>query len=80
MDKYYFVAIMLYALQRDLIDYPVTSVLNLIDLERMELSREDFLCIVYSDAMTEHFQYGVSFGVYDKYLESEIFSDPALPF
>ena len=80
MDQYYFVAIMLYALQRDLVDYSITKVLKLLDNERMELSREDFLCIVYSDAMTEHFQYGVSFGVYDKYLESEAFSYPALPF
>lgn len=80
MNQYYFVAIMLYALQRDFVDYSIIKVLELIDDERMKLSREDFLCVVYSDAMTEHFQHGVSFGVYDKYLESEAFSYPTLPF
>lgn len=80
MDKFYLIAIMLFAIQRDMVDLPITFVLNCIDRDRGILSRNDFLELEYADAMTVHFVHGWSFGIYDKYLEDEQFSKPALPF
>lgn len=80
MNQFYFIAIMLYALQRDLISCPIIRVLYFLDAERGNLSREDYLKVVYSDAMMEHDVYNVSFGIYDKYLKDKQFSKPALPF
>lgn len=68
MDKFCLVSIMLFAMQRDLIDYSVVDVIKLIDKERGIMSRIDFLKIVFEDAVYEYNVHDVSFGIYDKYL------------
>lgn len=68
MDKFCLVSIMLFAMQRDLVDYSVVDVIKLIDNERGIMSRIDFLKIVFEDAIYEYNVHDVSFGVYDKYL------------
>lgn len=47
MDKFCLVAIMLFAIQRDMIDYPITDVINAIDRERGTMSRINFLKVVF---------------------------------
>lgn len=68
MNKFCLVAIMLFAIQRDIIDYPVVDVIKLIDKERGIISRIDFLKTMFEDAAYEYNVYNVSFGIYDKYL------------
>ena len=80
MDKFCLVAIMLFAIQRDMVDYPIIDVINAIDHERDILSRADFLELVFSDALSEHDIYNVSFGVYDKYFDNRQFVERVLPF
>lgn len=80
MDKFCLAAIMLFAMQRDMVDYSIVDVINAIDRERDILPRTDFLELVFSDAMCEHDVYNVSFGVYDKYFENRYFVDRVLPF
>lgn len=80
MDKFCFVAIMLFAIQRDMVDYPIIDVINEIDHERDILSRADFLELVFSDALDEHVVNDVSFGIYDKYFDNQQFKERVLPF
>lgn len=80
MDKFCLVAIMLFAIQRDMIDYSITDVINAIDRERDILPRADYLELVFSDAMCEHDVYNVSFGIYDKYFDNRQFVERVLPF
>ena len=80
MDKFCFIAIMLFAIQRDMVDYPIIDVINEIDRERDILSRADFLELVFSDALSDHDIYNVSFGVYDKYFDNRQFVERVLPF
>ena len=80
MDKFCLIAIMLFAMQRDMVDYSITDVINAIDRERGILSRADYLELVFSDAMCEHNIYNVSFGVYDKYFDNRQFVERVLPF
>ena len=80
MDKFCLVAIMLFAIQRDMVDYSVVDVIDAIDRERDILSRADYLELVFSDAMCEHNIYNVSFGVYDKYFDNRQFVERVLPF
>lgn len=80
MDKFCFIAIMLFAIQRDMVDYPIIDVINAIDRERDKISRADFLELVFSDALSEHDIYNVSFGVYDKYFDNRQFVERVLPF
>ena len=47
MDRFYLVAIMLFAMQHDMVDYSVVDVIKLIDKERGIMSRIDFLKIVF---------------------------------
>ena len=68
MNKFCLVAIMLFAIQRDMIDYPITDVINAIDRERGTMSRINFLKVVFEDAVYEYNVHDVSFGIYDKYL------------
>ena len=68
MDKFCLVSIMLFAIQRDMVDYPVVDVIKFIDKERGIMSRIDFLKIVFEDAVYEYNVYDVSYGIYDKYL------------
>lgn len=80
MDKFCLIAIMLFVMQRDMVDYSITDVINAIDRERGILSRADYLELVFSDAMCEHNIYNVSFGVYDKYFDNRQFVERVLPF
>lgn len=68
MDKFCLVAIMLFAIQRDMIDYPITDVINAIDRERGTMSRINFLKVVFEDAVYKCNVYDASFGKYNKYL------------
>ena len=80
MDRFCLVAIMLFAIQRDMIDYSITDVINAIDRERGITPRTDYLELVFSDAMCEHDVYNVSFGVYDKHFDNRQFIERILPF
>lgn len=68
MDRFCLVAIMLFAMQRDIVDYSIVDVIKLIDKERGIMSRINFLKIVFEDAVYEYNVHDVSFGIYDKYL------------
>lgn len=80
MDKFCLVAIMLFAIQRDIVDWSITDVINEIDRERDILSRADFLELVFSDALYENTIHDVSFGIYDKYFDNQQFVERVLPF
>ena len=80
MDKFCLVAIMLFAMQRDMVDNSIVDVINAIDRERGILSRTDYLELVFSDALYEHTIHDVSFGVYDKYFDNRQFVERVLPF
>lgn len=80
MDKFCLVAIMLYAMQRDMVNYSITDVINEIDRERDILPRADFLELEFADAMYKHLIYDVSFGVYDKYFDNKQFRERVFPF
>lgn len=80
MNKFCFVAIMLFAIQRDMVDYSIVDVIDAIDRERDILSRADYLELVFSDAMYEHTIHDVSFGIYDKYFDNQQFLERIWPF
>ena len=80
MDKFCLVAIMLFAMQRDMVNCSIIDVINEIDRERDILSRADFLELEFSDAMYKHDVYNVSFGIYDKYFDNQQFVERVLPF
>ena len=80
MDKFCLVAIMLFAIQRDMVDNSIVDVINAIDRERGIMPRTDYLELVFSDALDEHVVNDVSFGMYDKYLDNEQFVERVLPF
>ena len=80
MDKFCLIAIMLFAMQRDMVDYSITDVIGAIDRARGIIPRTDYLELVFSDALNEHDVYNVSFGVYDKYFDNRQFVERVLPF
>ena len=80
MDKFCLVSIMLFAMQRDMVDYSIVDVINAIDRIRNHMSRVDYLELVFSDALDEHIIHDVSFGVYDKYFDNRQFVERVLPF
>lgn len=80
MDKFCLVAIMLFAMQRDMVDYSVVDVIDAIDRARGIIPRTDYLELVFSDALDEHIINDVSFGVYDKYFDNRQFVERVLPF
>lgn len=80
MDKFCLVAIMLFAIQRDMVDYSVVDVIDAIDRERDILSRADFLELEFADAMYKHTIHDVSFGIYDKYFDNLQFLERIWPF
>ena len=79
MDKFCLVSIMLFCIQRDMVDYPITDVIDAIDRERDILSRADFLELEFADAMYKHTIHDVSFGIYDKYFDNQQFYERVLP-
>ena len=80
MDRFCFVSIMLFAMQRDMVDYSVVGVIDAIDKYRGTMPRVDYLELVFSDALYEHVIHDVSFGIYDKYIENRQFVERILPF
>ena len=80
MDKFCLVAIMLFAIQHDMVDNSVVDVINAIDRVRGITPRTDYLELVFSDALGEHDVYNVSFGIYDKYFDNRQFIERVLPF
>ena len=80
MDKFCLISIMLFAIQRDMVDCSVVDVINAIDRERDILPRADFLELEFTDAMCKHDVYNVSFGIYDKYFDNRQFVERVLPF
>lgn len=80
MDKFCLIAIMLFAMQRDMVDYSITDVINAIDRARDTMSRVDYLELVFSDALDKHVIHDVSFGEYDKYFDNRQFVERVLPF
>ena len=80
MDKFCLVAIMLFAIQHDMVDNSVVDVINASDRERGIIPRTDYLELVFSDAIYEHDVYNVSFGVYDKHFDNRQFVERVLPF
>ena len=80
MDKFCLVAIMLFAIQRDMVDYSIVDVIDAIDRARGIIPRTDYLELVFSDALDEHVVNDVSFGIYDKYFDNRQFIERVLPF
>ena len=80
MDKFCLAAIMLFAIQRDMIDCSVVDVINEIDRARGIIPRTDYLELVFSDALGEHDVHNVSFGIYDKYFNKQQFLERIWPF
>ena len=80
MDKFCLVSIMLFAMQRDMVDYSIADVIDAIDRARGIIPRTDYLELVFSGAMCKHDIYNVSFGVYDKYFDNRQFVERVLPF
>ena len=80
MDKFCLVAIMLFAIQRDMVDCSVECVIKCIDKYRGTMPRVDYLELVFSDALYEHVIHDISFGTYDKYIENRQFIERALSF
>jgi hypothetical protein len=80
MDKFCLVAIMLFAIQHDMVDNSIVDVINAIDRERGIIPRTDYLELVFSDALYDYTIHDVSFGIYDKYLDNQQFVERVLPF
>ena len=80
MDKFCLVAIMLFAIQHDMVDNSVVDVINAIDRARGIIPRTDYLELVFSDALDEHVVNNMSFGIYDKYFDNRQFVERVLPF
>ena len=80
MDKFCLVAIMLFAIQRDMVDCSVECVIKCIDKYRGTMPRVDYLELVFSDALYEHVIHDVSFGTYDKYIENRQFIERVFQF
>ena len=80
MDKFCLAAIMLFAIQHDMVDCSVVDVINAIDRARGIIPRTDYLELVFSDALYDYNIHNVSFGVYDKYLDNRQFVERVLPF
>lgn len=79
MDRFCLVAIMLFAMQRDMVDYSVVGVIDAIDKYRGTMPRVDYLELVFSDALYEHVIHDISFGVYDKCFDNEQFRERVSP-
>lgn len=79
MDRFCFIAIMLFAMQRNMINHSIVDVINEIDSERDILTRAHLLELEFANAMYKHTMYDVSFGTYDKYFDNKQFLDRIWP-
>ena len=80
MDKFCLVAIMLFAIQRNMTNHSIVDVIDAIDRKRGILKRADYLELVFSDALARDVVGMASFGVYDKYFDNRQFVERVLPF
>lgn len=80
MDRFCFVAIMLFAIQHYMTNCSIVDVIDAIDREREGMSRADYLELAFSNALDEHVSRNVSFGVYDKYFNDLQFLERVWPF
>ena len=80
MDKFCLVSIMMFAIQRNMVDHQIVDVINEIDSERGILKRSDYLELVFSDALARYVVGMASFGIYDKYFDNRQFVERILPF
>ena len=80
MDKFCLVSIMMFAIQRNMVDHSIVDVINEIDRERGILKRADYLELVFSDALAMYVVGMASFGIYDKYFDNRQFVERVLPF
>ena len=79
MDRFCLVAIMLFAMQRNMVNCSIVDVINEIDCERDILSRSNLLEFEFSDAMYKHTMHDVSFGRYNKYFDNKQFLERIWP-
>ena len=79
MDRFCLVAIMLFAIQRNMVNCSVIDVINEIDRERDILLRADLLEFEFSDARHKHNMHDVSFGTYNKYFNNKQFLERIWP-
>lgn len=79
MDRFCFIAIMLFAMQRNMINCSIVDVINEIDSERDILTRAHLLELEFTDAMYKHIMHDVSFGTYDKYFDNQQFLERIWP-
>lgn len=79
MDKFYLVAIMLFAIKRDMINCSIVDVIDTIDHERDILSRADLLELEFAEAAWKHNVHDVSFGAYNKYFDNQKFLERVWP-
>ena len=80
MDKFCLVAIMLFAIQHDMVYDSIVDVINAIDRVRGIIPRADYRELVFSDVLYDYTIHDVSFGIYDKYLDNQQFVERVLPF
>ena len=80
MDKFCLVAIMMFAIQHDMVDRSIVDVIDAIDRKRGILKRDDYLELMFSDALARYVVGMASFGVYDKYFDNRQFVERVLPF
>ena len=80
MDKFCLVSIMLFAIQRNMVNHSIVDVINEIDRERGILKRADYLELVFSDAFARYVVGVASFGTYEKYFYDQQFVERVLPF
>ena len=69
MDRFCFIAIMLFAMQRNMVNCSIVDI----------LSRADLLEFEFSDAMYKHNMHDVSFGTYNKYFNNKQFLERIWP-
>lgn len=79
MDKFCLVAIMLFAIQRKMVNCTIVDVIDAIDRERDILSRADFLELEFACAAWKHSVHDVSFGTHDKYFDNQQFLERVWP-
>ena len=73
MDRFCFVAIMLFAIQHYMTNCSIVDVIDAIDRKREGMSRVNYLELAFLSALDEHDSRNVSFGVYDKYFDNSQF-------
>ena len=79
MDRFCFVAIMLFAIQHYMTNCSIVDVIDIIDRERRGMSRVNYLELLFLNALDEHVSRNISFGVYDKYFNDLQFLERVWP-